>query len=298
MIRYRIRDWDRCFETAQSRKVDKLQWFGMPNKQHGLGLTWILAQSDGAAIYGIWCLILGACSHQAAPRQGWLTQDGTPGGVPWTAEDLAMRWRRHIDEIERAMSILSSPKVGWLLEIEETLGARSQHAPSALPVVAQCLVQSSPVESRRGVQNDPPLDDETGEEQSRENAGDARSQDLEAQRRANRQQLARVLARQRFASEGQALEEWIGLCFDAGCGASLEAATEFLGFCKVQGRRDGITSRFAGDYEGSLMRWRAYQRTARQLPAPAELLEHGHEQGDEAEQEQPEPPAAAGPGSA
>lgn len=118
MMVYQIPMWDEEFENNKSRDVDECSFVAMPNKQHGMGLTRILAREDGAAVFGIWCLILQAASRQPRPRQGWLTDDGQANGLPWDAEDMALRWRRPVTEIQNALAVLSSAKIGWLVAVE------------------------------------------------------------------------------------------------------------------------------------------------------------------------------------
>ncbi len=112
---YQIPNWDTYFENHKSRVIDVKSWTSMPNKQHGMGLTYILTLPDGAMIYGIWCLIVGACSQQRKDRLGWLTDDGSEGGTPWTPLQLSVRWRRPVEELERALEVLTSPEVKWMV---------------------------------------------------------------------------------------------------------------------------------------------------------------------------------------
>jgi hypothetical protein len=235
LYRYRVRNWDGNFETAQSRKVDRPQWVGVPNKQHGLGLANILSLEDGAAIYGLWHLIVGACSQQRSPRAGWLTQDGTAAGVPWTIDDFATKWRRRPSEIARALDVLCSPKVGWVEVMEEVVDD-SQKDTAPLGAVAHCPVQSSPGQAGRGAQVPQP-----GASPSRDD---------------RRQQLRVRLARLRFASDDTALEEWAGLLTeDAKC-RNTEECMECLQFIKVQARKEGLASRFAAHHERFAIQWR------------------------------------------
>lgn len=111
---YQIPGWDHHFENFKSRTIDECSYVAMPNKQHGLGLTRILAEPDGAAVFGIWCLILQAASRQERPRAGWLTENGRPDGAPWDIDDMALRWRRPVAEVRRAIEVLTSAKVGWI----------------------------------------------------------------------------------------------------------------------------------------------------------------------------------------
>ncbi len=112
---YQVHDWDRHFENFKSRTVERCGYVCTPNKQHGEGLTYILTLTDGLSIYGVFNLILGACSQHAKPRQGWLTNDGTAQGKPWTASSLSIRWRQTEKVVSRALQVLSSSEVGWLI---------------------------------------------------------------------------------------------------------------------------------------------------------------------------------------
>ena len=136
----RIIDWNDHFENNKSRERDKCSFVCVPNKQDGLGLTNILSLEDGASIYGVWCLLLGAVSRQHKPRDGWLTHNGQQTGTPWAPADMALMWRRDENEITRALQVLMSEKVGWM---EDTTGALS-----ARSVPVQCP-PSAPEEKRR-----------------------------------------------------------------------------------------------------------------------------------------------------
>lgn len=111
---YQIRDWDRHFENDRSRNRKHCAFVCVPNKQHGMGFSRIMAEPDGASIYGIWHCIVGACSQQTL-RAGWLTDDGDCAVTGWCAEDLSLKFRRPIKEIQRALDFLSCNKVGWLI---------------------------------------------------------------------------------------------------------------------------------------------------------------------------------------
>jgi hypothetical protein len=111
---YQVRDWDKYFENDRSRNRANCSFVCVPNKQHGMGFLRIMAEPDGASIYGIWHCIVGACSQQRV-RNGWLTDGGDSAVTGWCANDLALKFRRPVDEIQRALDFLSSSKVGWLI---------------------------------------------------------------------------------------------------------------------------------------------------------------------------------------
>lgn len=133
---YQIRDWNEHFENNKSKERDRCSFVCVPNKQHGMGFCRLMAEPDGAAIYGIWHCILGACSQQKRPREGWLTSDGRAPdghrtGTSWAPLDLSLKFRRPEAEIKRALDVLCSESIGWVvLHGECPSGAR--------PVPAEC----------------------------------------------------------------------------------------------------------------------------------------------------------------
>jgi len=111
---YRIKDWDNIYENNKSRSVDRCGFVCLPNKNGGLGLVRILNEPDGPAIFGIFVLIVEACSRHKRPRGGWLTLSGHQDDTAWTPEDLAMMFRRKEEEVARALDVTSSSQVDWV----------------------------------------------------------------------------------------------------------------------------------------------------------------------------------------
>jgi hypothetical protein len=116
---YQVRDWNDHFENNKSRERDRCSFVCIPNKQHGLGFSRVMAEPDGMAIYGVWVCILEACSQQLAKngrrREGWLTADGHSAGTPWAAQDLALKFHRPIKEIDRCLEVVCGEKVAWMV---------------------------------------------------------------------------------------------------------------------------------------------------------------------------------------
>jgi hypothetical protein len=108
-IVYRIRDWDRHYEVAQTRKVDRLQWLAVPLKHDGLGFRRVMALPEGMALYGAWMLILQVAA-KCRPR-GVLVDDSGP----MTAQDLALKTGGSEAVFETALNFFIEPKIGWLL---------------------------------------------------------------------------------------------------------------------------------------------------------------------------------------
>jgi hypothetical protein len=63
-ITYRIRDWDRLFENAASRKLKRLDWVAVPNKTDGEGYMELVDHPAGAAHLGAWYAIVECASKQ------------------------------------------------------------------------------------------------------------------------------------------------------------------------------------------------------------------------------------------
>ena len=148
MTTYQIRDWRGTYENNRSRAYKNCKFVCVPNKQHGEGMIRILTEPDGVALYGIWCLILGAASMHSA-RDGWLTSDGTESGHPWSASYLALRWRTDEEKVARLLSILSSDSVGWLL-VQET-GSEVQESRSEVQETGSAV---------QGIEQEPELEPE------------------------------------------------------------------------------------------------------------------------------------------
>lgn len=116
---YRIRHWDELFENSESRKVRSPRWVGMPNKHDGKGYRRLVSRSDGAELFGAWCLIVEVASKM--PTRGTLAdEDG-----PLTAEDLSVKTGIPTDTFERALQLLVDRPIGWMeiLPSPETSGA-------------------------------------------------------------------------------------------------------------------------------------------------------------------------------
>jgi hypothetical protein len=106
---YQIAQWDKLYENSQSRKVDKLRWVPMPNHHDGKGFRRLMTLPDAVEIYGAWALIVQVASK--CPTRGVLLDaDG-----PLLAEDLSLKTGGSAKTFERALQVLSSERIAWLL---------------------------------------------------------------------------------------------------------------------------------------------------------------------------------------
>lgn len=111
-VLYSVRDWDKHFENAQSRKVEKLGWIPQPIKHDGLTYRRVI-QIHGMEVYGAWCLILQVAAK--CPKRGVLSDSD---GRPLTASDLSFKTGGSESAFQNALKILSGERIGWLASSE------------------------------------------------------------------------------------------------------------------------------------------------------------------------------------
>lgn len=114
---YQIRNWDVHFENSQSRKYRAVSWVPIPNKHDGKSFRRLMQLADGMEIYAAWILLVQVASK--CPKRGVLADDDGP----LSAGDVSLKCDAPEHVMEKAMTILSSPEIGWLV-------ACSQHAGS------------------------------------------------------------------------------------------------------------------------------------------------------------------------
>ncbi len=119
-VTYVVKDWGRHYEKAQTRACRRADWVPIPNKHDGKSLGRLLRLEDGVAIYGAWILLLQVASK--CPTRGTLADDDGP----LTLVDLEIKTGCPASAFERAVSVLASKDIGWLLIV------RHQHAKESL----------------------------------------------------------------------------------------------------------------------------------------------------------------------
>lgn len=109
MKTWAIRDWDKHFEKAQSRKVESVQWIPLPVKHDGLGFRRLMEREDGVSIYGSWVLIVQVAAK--CPTRGVLLDERGP----LNSKDLALKTGAPVKQFDAALKVLSSPEIGWIV---------------------------------------------------------------------------------------------------------------------------------------------------------------------------------------
>jgi hypothetical protein len=126
MSLYRISQWDTLYETHETRKIKKaLAYVKLPNRFDGAGYRRLMTHEDGLTIFGAWILILEVASR--CPIRGTLAD----ANGPYTAEDIAMKTGTRAEQIEKALGVLSHPRIGWIEELEEHANVNRELAVSS-----------------------------------------------------------------------------------------------------------------------------------------------------------------------
>lgn len=112
---YRIKDWDKHFETTESRKLKKLHWTAFPNKHDGSGykMLWKLYPSDAVEVFCAFVLMVEVASK--CPIRGYLINNANE---PLTPGLLSLKTEAPEAIFIKAFKIL--PRLGWLEQISET----------------------------------------------------------------------------------------------------------------------------------------------------------------------------------
>jgi hypothetical protein len=120
---FRVKDWDRLFERAQTRGYDKIRWVPIPNKHDGDGYTQLIDHANGAAHYGAWCVLVQVAS-KCKPRGTLVRETSTPHD----AESLARVTRIPAPIFREA--IPRFVEIGWLEEVTDSVLIACQQSPA------------------------------------------------------------------------------------------------------------------------------------------------------------------------
>jgi hypothetical protein len=150
---YRIKDWDKCFENASSRRIARCRFYCVTNDV-GIRARTVLGHEHGHTIRSIFLMLVGMCSRHEAPRGGYLTIDGRPDGIPLTMEQLCQQAVTTPEMMRIALDVLSRPDIQWMTTGE--LSASELLAPVDSPGDETGAVEQKPdtVEPEKPVGSD------------------------------------------------------------------------------------------------------------------------------------------------
>lgn len=142
-VTYRVRDWNRHYETAETRKLKVLRFCLMPNKHDGKGYRRVMAHPKACEVMSAWVLILQVASK--CPVRGTLAdEDG-----PLDADDLSIKTGMKSAAFVVAFDVLTDPKVGWLERDTSNL-PESPEVPGDAPEVPGDAGRISRTKGREG----------------------------------------------------------------------------------------------------------------------------------------------------
>lgn len=105
-----IKDWDKHYENAQSRKTKNAHWIPLPNKHDGKGFRRLFKREDSSDVFTGWILLLQLASKM--PKRGILRdEDGD-----LTFEDMALKTGCSEAVFETAINALNGKEIGWIIE--------------------------------------------------------------------------------------------------------------------------------------------------------------------------------------
>ena len=122
----RIARWSELFESAQSKRYKHKSQCYMPNKQ-GVGYRRIMKDKRGPAVFGAWCALVQCLSRHEAPREGYLTEDGTPDGIPLTAEHIAVMVDMPESLVAHMLTVCESTAIRWIIDGKHTTNTPQTH---------------------------------------------------------------------------------------------------------------------------------------------------------------------------
>lgn len=114
MPTYAVKNWERDFENAESRRTRHLRWVPVPNRHDGRGYRRLTRHPRAPEIFSAWCLILQVASKM--PTRGILEDDDGP----LTADDLSDKTGFHSEVFELAFNVLSDNKIGWIIDVSSS----------------------------------------------------------------------------------------------------------------------------------------------------------------------------------
>ena len=133
---YRIRDWNKHFECAQSRRNSgPMRWFSVPTSHDTRGFRRLMNLPNGVMLYGGWILIVSVAA-KCTPRGVLVANDG-----PLDAAELSLKTGAPAETFAETLRVLSDPTVGicWI-DCERSpsdVGAVSERALSAVGDVSE-----------------------------------------------------------------------------------------------------------------------------------------------------------------
>jgi len=108
MSTYRVKEWDKNFEKAESRRCKNMLWVPIPIKHDGSGFRRVAASHRAGELFAAWILIVEVAAKM--PTRGLLYKDGKA----LTPKDFEYRTGFPEEMFFMAFETLTKPEIGWL----------------------------------------------------------------------------------------------------------------------------------------------------------------------------------------
>ena len=127
-MRY-IAKWNETFESADTRKRQRLGWLSIPTGNDSAGYIELMSHGErGVRAFGVFLAI---CQWSATQRQETRGQLARSDGRPVNDRQIAAIIRIPTDIVTDAIELLSSPEIAWICEKTE----QNQQSASCMPVI-------------------------------------------------------------------------------------------------------------------------------------------------------------------
>ncbi|GAH17819.1 unnamed protein product, partial [marine sediment metagenome] len=142
---YRIKGWREHFETAKTLEYNRCQRITFTNRLNNIQRKRLLKSKDGPGFLAVWFSVCQYHSSQSKPRNGYLTENGEPEGMPLTTADIADLVGLPPTLVKGALERLSEPDIGWMEKIPVEVGVPGDQPETA--VASQSSSLSTPLHS-------------------------------------------------------------------------------------------------------------------------------------------------------
>jgi hypothetical protein len=115
-----IKKWDETFETADTRKRQRLGWYMNPSGCDSAGYIELMSHgTEGVIAYAVFQAI---CQWSATQRYEIRGKMARTDGSALNVRQISAFIRMPLDVVQRAICLLTTPEVGWLVEDAENIG--------------------------------------------------------------------------------------------------------------------------------------------------------------------------------
>ena len=138
---YRIRDWDKHYENAESRKCKNLTWLKLPVKLNGNGYSAMMEIENGPALFGCFIALV-ELAVGSVERGSFMDSSGRP----LTTRAIARLLRMPHSLVEQTLNTLSSGEFDWIeaMPLTSSAGKPVEQSPTTPGNQSSVLGKQSP----------------------------------------------------------------------------------------------------------------------------------------------------------